>query len=111
VANDDAAIGEQVLNVAKTEVETEVEPHRVADDLGWGSVPAVRRRVGRRARHQMSLIADTRSTGQLHVRRRTEEGLSKKEILRCLKRYIARQLYRLLLLPVATPVTPSSTSA
>jgi len=44
------------------------------------------------------------------VKRRTQEGLSKKEILRCLKRYIARQLYRLLLAPVAAPVTPSSTN-
>ena len=31
-----------------------------------------------------------------YVERRTTEGLSKKEILRCLKRYIARQLYPLL---------------
>ena len=31
-----------------------------------------------------------------YVDRRTTEGLSKKEVLRCLKRYIARQLYPLL---------------
>jgi transposase len=31
-----------------------------------------------------------------YVERRTTEGLSKKEILRCLKRYIARELYPLL---------------
>jgi transposase len=37
---------------------------------------------------------------QSSVQRRTREGLSKKEILRCLKRYIARQLYRLLLGPI-----------
>lgn len=29
-----------------------------------------------------------------YVERRTKEGLSKKEIIRCLKRYIARELYR-----------------
>ena len=40
-------------------------------------------------------------TTQRYVQRRTHEGLSKKEILRCLKRYIARQLYRLLLGPIA----------
>ena len=43
---------------------------------------------------------------QSYVHRRTQEGLSKKEILRCLKRYIARQLYRMLLGPVAAPLVP-----
>ena len=28
------------------------------------------------------------------VERRTEEGLLKKEIIRCLKRYVAREVYR-----------------
>ncbi len=31
-----------------------------------------------------------------YVERRTAEGLSKKEIIRCLKRYLAREVYRLL---------------
>jgi hypothetical protein len=50
---------------------------------------------------------------QSYVTRRTQEGLSKKEILRYLKRYIARQLYRLILMlaPTAALATPSSTSA
>jgi hypothetical protein len=43
-----------------------------------------------------------------YVQRRTHQGLSKKEILRCLKRYIARQLYRLLLAPVAAPIDTSN---
>jgi transposase len=34
---------------------------------------------------------------QAYVQRRTAEGLSKKDIIRCLKRYIARELYFLLL--------------
>jgi transposase len=29
-----------------------------------------------------------------YAERRTEEGLSKKEIIRCLKRYVAREVYR-----------------
>ena len=29
-----------------------------------------------------------------YVDRRSKEGLSKKEIIRCLKRYVARQVYR-----------------
>ncbi|HEX9515734.1 MAG TPA: IS110 family transposase, partial [Streptosporangiaceae bacterium] len=28
-----------------------------------------------------------------YVERRTAEGLSKKEIMRCLKRYVAREVY------------------
>ena len=34
-----------------------------------------------------------------YVARRTAEGKSKKEIIRCLKRYIARELYRVLVVP------------
>ncbi|MFC4529644.1 IS110 family transposase [Sphaerisporangium dianthi] len=32
-----------------------------------------------------------------YMERRTKEGLSKKEIIRCLKRYIARELYRIII--------------
>ena len=31
-----------------------------------------------------------------YVARRTKEGKTKKEIIRCLKRYIAREIYRIL---------------
>jgi hypothetical protein len=34
-----------------------------------------------------------------YVARRAAEGKSKREIMRCLKRYIAREIYRLLLVP------------
>jgi hypothetical protein len=44
------------------------------------------------------------SSGTAH--RRTTEGLSKKEIIRCLKRYIARELYKILTHP-----KPQTTSA
>ena len=44
-----------------------------------------------------------------YVERRTQEGLSKRRIRRCLKRYIARQLYRTL--QVATDRGTSPTSA
>jgi transposase len=33
---------------------------------------------------------------QAYVARRTREGKSKREIIRCLKRYIAREVYRVL---------------
>jgi transposase len=38
---------------------------------------------------------DTRA----YLQRRTTEGLSKKEIIRCLKRYVARELYKILTSP------------
>ena len=31
-----------------------------------------------------------------YVARRTLEGLSKREVMRCLKRYVAREIYRVL---------------
>ncbi|PZG56067.1 hypothetical protein C1I98_01955 [Spongiactinospora gelatinilytica] len=36
-----------------------------------------------------------------YVERRTAEGLSKREIIRCLKRYVARQLYKVIVRPQA----------
>jgi hypothetical protein len=40
------------------------------------------------------LACDDRT--QQYVARRTTEGLSKREIIRCLKRYIVREVYRTL---------------
>lgn len=37
-----------------------------------------------------------------YVARRTREGLSKREIIRCLQRYVARELYQLLVRPPAS---------
>jgi transposase len=52
----------------------------------------------REASHALWPIVITRisSHGPTHayVERRTAEGLSKKEIIRCLKRYVAREVYR-----------------
>ena len=42
---------------------------------------------------RMSCDPDTRA----YVERRTKDGKSKKAIIRCLKRYIARELYPILL--------------
>jgi transposase len=38
-----------------------------------------------------------------YIARRTAEGKSKREILRCLKRYVAREVYRILTAPSALP--------
>ncbi|HEX6596665.1 MAG TPA: transposase, partial [Acidimicrobiales bacterium] len=39
-----------------------------------------------------------------YVERRTKEGLSRKEIMRCLKRYVAREVYQCL--PAITGIKP-----
>ena len=41
-----------------------------------------------------------------YVTRRTAAGLSKAEIIRCLKRYLAREIYRLLVRPPASLSSP-----
>ena len=45
---------------------------------------------------------------QEYVARRTQEGKSKREIIRCLKRYVAREVYGLLISCVAcsSPIRP-----
>ena len=51
----------------------------------------------RQANHALWLIVITRMSShpatRAYVARRTNEGLSKKEIIRCLKRYVAREVY------------------
>ncbi|WP_417554086.1 transposase [Microbispora sp. NBC_01189] len=42
------------------------------------------------------------SRTRAYVARRTAEGKSKKEIIRCLKRYVARELFKVLTSPNAT---------
>jgi transposase len=52
----------------------------------------------RQANHALWRIVLTRMSAHpptlIYVERRTKEGLSKKEIIRCLKRYVAREVYR-----------------
>jgi transposase len=60
--------------------------------------------VAIRALHMLALgrmawHAPTRA----YAARRVAEGLSKREILRCLKRYIAREVYHLVLAPTSPP--------
>jgi transposase len=40
------------------------------------------------------------------MQRRTKEGRSKKEIIRCLKRYAAREVYQILINPPPGPDHP-----
>ena len=36
------------------------------------------------------------------MRRRTAEGMSKRDVIRCLKRYVAREVYSAILRPAQT---------
>jgi transposase len=51
----------------------------------------------RQANHALYRIVITRMSShpltRAYVDRRSKEGLSKKEIIRCLKRYVAREVY------------------
>ena len=64
-------------------------------------------RDANRALHVVALNRmrrDPRTQG--YVARRTAEGKTKKEAMRCLKRYIARETYRAILLDAGTPPPP-----
>ena len=87
-------------------------PERLRSEAAWAHlcgtapIPAssgkVRRRLNpggnREANHALWRIVFTRMSSdpatRAYVERRTKEGLSKKEIIRCLKRYVARAVYR-----------------
>ena len=87
---------------------------------GVAPVPAssgktVRHRLSRggnrdanRALHVLALgrMSWDQSTRE-YVARRTAEGKSKREILRCLKRYVAREIYRILTAPRSLPPSVS----
>ncbi|MFJ8762969.1 IS110 family transposase [Streptomyces cyaneofuscatus] len=47
---------------------------------------------------------------RLYLERRTKQGMSKREIIRCLKRYFAREIYRQIL-PASAPAAASSSAA
>jgi transposase len=88
-------------------------PARLRSEAAWAHLCAVapipassgkvtRRRLNpggnREANHALWRIVITRMSShgptRAYVERRSEQGLSKKEIIRCLKRYVAREVYR-----------------
>jgi transposase len=90
-------------------------PRRLRSEAAWAHlcgaapIPASSGKVrrnrlnpggNREANHALWRIVITRMSShpatRAYVTRRTEEGLSKKEIIRCLKRYVAREVYRCL---------------
>ena len=87
-------------------------PERLRSEAAWAHlcaaapIPAssgktVRHRLNpggdRQANHALWRIVITRMSShaptRIYVERRTKEGLSKTEIIRCLKRYVAREVY------------------
>jgi len=88
-------------------------PERLRSEAAWAHLCAVvpipassgkvtRHRLNpggdRQANHALWRIVLTWMSAHpptlIYVERRTKEGLSKKEIIRCLKRYVAREVYR-----------------
>ena len=88
-------------------------PERLRSEAAWAHlcgvapIPASSGKVSRQrlnrggnreANHALWRIVITRMSShpatRAYVERRTKEGLSKKEIIRCLKRYVAREVYR-----------------
>jgi transposase len=87
-------------------------PERLRSEAAWAHMCAVapvpassgktrRHRLNRggnrEANHALWRIVITRMSAhpatRAYVERRTAEGLSKKDIIRCLKRYVAREVY------------------
>ncbi len=87
-------------------------PERLRSEAAWAHMCAVapipassgktrRHRLNRggnrEANHALWRIVITRMSAhpatRAYVQRRTAEGLSKKDIIRCLKRYVAREVY------------------
>jgi transposase len=88
-------------------------PGRLRSEAAWAHLCAVapipassgkvtRHRLNpggnREANHALWRVVITRMSShaptRAYVERRSEQGLSKKEIIRCLKRYVAREVYR-----------------
>jgi hypothetical protein len=91
---------------------------RFAALVGVAPIPAS---SGKTTRHRLSRGGDRNANRALHqvvltrmascprtrnyVTKRTTEGKSKREIMRCLKRYVSREIYRQILNPIPAPAT------
>jgi transposase len=105
-------------------------PARLADEASFAAlcgVSPVDASSGRRQRHRLNrggnrdanralwvivmvrMAKDPRT--RRYVERRTSEGLSKKEIIRCLKRYVAREIYKFLVSGSTTGTAQSIAAA
>lgn len=117
--------GCRAINAAELIVSVGENPKRIRSQAAlahlWGVAPILAS-SGRTNRHRLNRGGDRHANAALHrivlvrmchdertrdyVQRRTREGLSKKEIMRCLKRAIVREIYQVLCL--GRPVKQSS---
>ncbi len=110
-----AIYGAGAIIAAQLVVTAGGNPHRIRDEAAFASlcgVAPIPASSGRTNRHRLNRGGDRRGNSALHrialirmrrdertrayVERRIGEGKSKREILRCLKRAIAREVYRAL---------------
>lgn len=106
------------ISAARLAVAAGDNPGRVRSEAAFASLcgaAPVEASSGKTARHRLSRGGDRQANSALHqiavvrlrhdgrtreyAARRRAEGKSRKEVLRCLKRYIAREVYRALLDP------------
>lgn len=105
-------------------------PERLGSEAGFahlcGAAP-IEASSGRTVRHRLNRGGDRQANHALwriaivrmkshqptrtYVERRTAEGLSKREIIRCLKRYVARDVYRSLSIPHEPPAVAAAPEA
>ena len=109
------ALGVGVTIAAQLLVTAGDNPERMTSEAGFAmlcGVAPLPASSGKTSRHRLNRGGDRAANSALHlavltrmrlddrtkayVARRTADGLSKREILRCLKRYLARELYPLL---------------
>jgi transposase len=98
-------------------------PHRMDSEAAFAALcgaSPVEASSGKTTRHRLNSAGDRQANNALwrivlvrmssdartkaYVARRTLEGKSKKEIIRCLKRHVAREMFRLLTNPTSVPV-------
>jgi transposase len=98
-------------------------PHRMGSEAAFAALcgaSPVEASSGKVTRHRLNSGGDRQANNALwrivlvrmssdprtraYVARRTLEGKSKKEIIRCLKRHVAREVFRLLTNPTAVPL-------
>jgi transposase len=102
------------------------DPERLSSEASFASLcgvspveassgKVVRHRLNRGGNRALHLICVVRMRVDERTRRyaarRASEGKSKKEIIRCLKRYVAREVYRVLVSSVSPSPIGSSTTA
>lgn len=105
-------------------------PHRMTSEAAFAALcgtSPVEASSGKITRHRLNSGGDRQANNALwrivlvrmatdsrtkaYVARRTLEGKTKREIIRCLKRHVAREIFRLLTNPPAIPVGPDLRTA